>query len=609
MYFYNLTTSSLFNKLLQDITHGTMSNKLDKIYMFGSAVWKIPMKIYNPINDDIDLLFELKDIDTILTFIKSRNSYFTNGVFSSFNLKKINNNHDLYSIINSTIKDDDIHHYELIVTDDATKDIKYKLDLIFVSDIDKFINSMSDFDCGMLLYSFSYKSTNYFVGGTGGILKKDNIFDDKMVVYIDAISIKQIIQSIKDRIIEFNFFDRNNLRTTFYRLHKLLKQGFTIDCKKYSFEILTLFNKSFCLTPQKYNSKHQIMFYENCINKDDHNIIKQAFNNFIVNPSNEIIDQYIAYCLTVGDFDEAVLSVKHYYFSQTEYFKLIDIPKILILNYSIEQVMIFYKTLIDHLEQKYMIVSSLRKLDGTIEHIYRDRKPIENMYVEIITDSGTYTIANYFSICAIEIKNIDIYHKFIELDINFKLQKDIFINNMINNYILDDVLEYITHDEINDFLKKYATFNNISQFLIKNISYSKYFTQDEINKHIYVDKEYMFDGIHATLLHKRSHYQDILKNLDIDSNFQNIKQFYQIYNCLPPINNKLHRNMNKLIKLLTIMNKYDMVALILIKNSIETEKYTNLKHEIKQLLTHGIDFKDDILIMFGSNSHIVDIFL
>ena len=569
MFLHKLTPSHTYNKFLHELIS---SGKLEtKNYIFGSAVWKIPMGLFTP-NDDIDWLFHLSEFEKVNDLIDKYRP-----LTESITMTKINNNHDLYSILRSSYSDP-ISHYEIKILDNEQI---YKIDMIFVENTEKFIKSMSDFDCGMLL--FDCITNVFFVGGNNGIiLRNDKLFDKYNQLYIDTISIKDILKSIKNKTIEFNFYNSKNLRTTFYRLHKLLQQGFTIDYEKYSSEIITLFNKSFCLKPEKYNSKHQILFYENCINPQSYEIIKNAYNN-IKNPKNEITDQYIAYALTLGDYDESIKAINNYYLATSDFMKLMHIPDILFEKYSFNETITFYNKLVEK-----------------IQNIYHLHKSINDINIEIINEYSNYSISQFFSSCVL--KNIDcgfeLYNKLITINPDFEIvPRNKFIHVIINHHKFDDINKFlINSDELEIFFTNYCKYNNLSQFLIMNPSYIDHISHDIFITYI-VDND-LFDGHNALCLNKRAHYQDLLKRFDKNTNFQNIKKFYSKYSYIPRIGEFNMRHIQKIKNILILMNKYDMLTFIIIQESIEKNDFSETKNEINKILDKIIDYKSDIIELF-----------
>lgn len=658
MNLYNLTPNLTYNSIVNALLHRSNcwcpskgEKKTIESYIFGSSIWKIPMKLFKE-GDDIDWLFSLTDKDEVLAIV---NTY----TFPS-NVKKIIDD-NVRSIITQkydggyTEKNEE--HYEVVIPHD---DSFYKIDLVFVESMTEFINSMSDFDSGMLLYKCGF-SHCYFVGHNyGTIKKKDKLFDGTYATtYIESVGVKEILNSIKEKRIEFNFYNEQKFKTTFIRLHKLLHNGFTIDCEKYASAIIELFNKSFCYEIKDYHSKHERLFNELCFDDVDYNVVKTAIKHCDV--SNALIDKYICYALMMRDFDEAIASISKYSLSEYDKIYLRHIPSILGYYFSFNQLITFYNTFVKHIEDLYYDSSGAHSYDIPVKVIpdemikkipdeliakYGKEKArwfyfkymanlgseklesleiIDNMCfgIHVFPDCKLYyRVGNYFSSEILKMPDgLYIYDELVKTNEQFDLQGS-FLGELFESQPLEVFLSRFTMDDIKREIK-YLCHNRPTHFLIKNpLCIESLKTEKELVKSFIRANTGFVDEFEDNLtlystnlfrLNKYHKYDALTDTIDKITKFDSILLFYNTFGFVPLIE-PIHfteptdrkRFVDKLLKVIKALKRYDTYLFVLISNAIDTKDF-NIKTEIS-VVPDYMKYKEIMIDLF-KNEKVANLFV
>jgi CRISPR/Cas system CMR-associated protein Cmr1 (group 7 of RAMP superfamily) len=222
--------SDFFDDLKKHIIPYTILSHFSKIgkksYLFGSSVWKIALNETN--TSDYDIVVGSKDDDdnnVITKMITKLRETFPSHTFS---FVRVENASDSYEFPIMAYR-----HYILTIFDECQKMLPC-CDIICCDDIYEFQKSLCDIDSGMLLYDFTYG--NILTGGDSGIL-----------------DVNQVINSCKERKLSVKYVHEllttkkvKTPRTTFYRIIKKIKQGFTYDVEEICELLCVVFTRSFC---------------------------------------------------------------------------------------------------------------------------------------------------------------------------------------------------------------------------------------------------------------------------------------------------------------------------------------------------------------------------
>ena len=175
--------------------------------MFGSSVWKIILKESDISDYDIAVGSEEKNDNEILTkMLVMLKETFPSHTFSFVRAESVS---DSYEFPIRAYR-----HYILTILNENQNALP-SCDIICCDNIYEFPKSLCDIDNGMLLYDFTYK--NLLTGGDSGILEVDKIINSCKERKLGMTYVRGLLETKKVK----------TPKTTFYRIIKKIKQGFT----------------------------------------------------------------------------------------------------------------------------------------------------------------------------------------------------------------------------------------------------------------------------------------------------------------------------------------------------------------------------------------------
>ena len=382
-----------------------------KVFLFGSAIWRLQSGEYDETKNDLDFLLPLDSMDKVKNYIESLCPEL--GIeLSHYN--EVHENHRYKKIY-----DRDSPHIHVNVVLDGY----FKIDLIFCWPND-FISDMSDFSVGMLLY--------------------DLIKEEYVVAHKCNLSVETIMGHIKQKYLSYEYITsrHSNVQTKFYRLMKYLRCGFTIDpaATYLTYDtIIDIFTKSFYL-PNDYSIvmnlcserskwaeictcqhyQYDSRFVKTCLTSDAYQFIKQLYLTHYLASSREYLyngffDRLISFGLYMKDFDFAKSVLERYHLCKSQEWN------------SCQNVFRKYRNFPDR-KQKFdllyipMLLRQNKDFELTKYFLdFFNSRDYLKMFIQISCAFGTAQMYESFSIDAFWTDDIEYYKKLVEYDAIFEL--------------------------------------------------------------------------------------------------------------------------------------------------------------------------------------------
>lgn len=266
---------------------GILKSFKQNTYLFGSATWRLPTDQFDE-SHDLDFLIDIENEKNIMDM--------TDGYLSCINeylYKTVANFESIY-VKNLDGKNNPITTKHVRLTLSKT----FEIYLIFTSDIKTSLLNVNDIDNGLLFYNLS--TERYEVAG---------LPTDITVQYLlDVCSSRKITTKYMKKYPHAN--------TTFYRIIKMINYGFTYDIDEiYDIALSSLVTSQFfeldypgrsCLPTEITKAKR--MFYENCLNSQAYQFIKQCYSRKSMDLyiSSDILFAITNYAIYMKDIDFAI---------------------------------------------------------------------------------------------------------------------------------------------------------------------------------------------------------------------------------------------------------------------------------------------------------------
>lgn len=286
-----------------------LSKKRSKVYLFGSSVWKIINGDEKITDYDIAIKSEKEnESQTISQIINNLREKFPSFTFTT---EKVQTLADLYDIIS-------VHRHYLLKTINEQGESLPNCDLILCEEINRFAGDLCDVDNGMLLYD--YYSDQLVIGGNRRIFDIQYILDICQNKKLGFEYIHEQMKKTDDNSFYSSYSSEKTEkqrapRTTFYRIIKKIREGFTYNIDELYELLCTVFVRSFCIGNDEDDlPKHKQLFVKECLKEDAYKIFKECFVYYLGKISTKvntirISDHYsyvISYALLMKDFDFAI---------------------------------------------------------------------------------------------------------------------------------------------------------------------------------------------------------------------------------------------------------------------------------------------------------------